>query len=225
MTIAPSEDSDQPQICPVWSASSLSAWRNIGSSATHWAHCKDSDQTGQMPRLIWLFTVRTCNFVGYVMRHIVGLQRFIALSHYNHLSIILIWMKWCWKENSPNHLSINHLQLDWNINYYKYKFWTIINIHIYIYLKLHVTNISNTKVFGCLMFNIFNLVCHKTISIRARVFFLSPIQYFVIYPYNGYVPALQSLKIHSTNTRPVSWISEQIWNRRISFIFQFIYVM
>ena len=25
-------------ICPIWSESSLSAWRNLGSSATHWAH-------------------------------------------------------------------------------------------------------------------------------------------------------------------------------------------
>ena len=28
-------------ICPVWSESSLSAWRNIGPLATHWAHSKD----------------------------------------------------------------------------------------------------------------------------------------------------------------------------------------
>ena len=36
-------------ICPVWSESLLSAWRNLWSLATHWAH---SDQTGRMPRLI-----------------------------------------------------------------------------------------------------------------------------------------------------------------------------
>ena len=40
MTFVPSEDS-------AWASaqsaqSSLSTWRNIGSSATHWAHCKDS---------------------------------------------------------------------------------------------------------------------------------------------------------------------------------------
>ena len=28
-------------ICPVWSESSLSTWRNLGSLATHWAHSKD----------------------------------------------------------------------------------------------------------------------------------------------------------------------------------------
>ena len=49
-------------IHPVWSESSLSAWRNlkkfliiIGPLATHWAHSKDSYQTGGMPRLIWVF--------------------------------------------------------------------------------------------------------------------------------------------------------------------------
>ena len=42
-------------ICPVWSESSLSAWRKLGPLATHWAHSEDSDQTGWMPRLIWVF--------------------------------------------------------------------------------------------------------------------------------------------------------------------------
>ena len=39
--------------------SSLSAWRSIWSLATHWAHSEDSDQTGRMPRLIWVFAGRT----------------------------------------------------------------------------------------------------------------------------------------------------------------------
>ena len=46
-------------IRPVWSASSLSACRKLGSLATHWAHSEDSDQTGCMPRLIWVFAGRT----------------------------------------------------------------------------------------------------------------------------------------------------------------------
>ena len=44
---------------PVWSESSLSAWRKLGSLATHWVHSEDSDQTGRMPRLIWVFAGRT----------------------------------------------------------------------------------------------------------------------------------------------------------------------
>ena len=56
-------------IRPIWSESSLSAWRKFGSScATHWAHSEDSDQTGRMPRQIWVFAGRTCHFVGFVMR-------------------------------------------------------------------------------------------------------------------------------------------------------------
>ena len=35
--------------------SSLSIWRNLGPLATHWAHNEDSDQTGRMPTLIWVF--------------------------------------------------------------------------------------------------------------------------------------------------------------------------
>ena len=49
---APSEDADQPghppsliRVCPVWSESSLSAWRNLGSLAIHWAHSEDSGRT------------------------------------------------------------------------------------------------------------------------------------------------------------------------------------
>ena len=54
---------------PVWSESSLSAWR-MGSLATHCAHSEGSDQTWRMPRLIWVFAGRTCHFVGFVMRRL-----------------------------------------------------------------------------------------------------------------------------------------------------------
>ena len=46
-------------IRPVWSESLLSAWRKLRSLATHWAHSEDSDQTGRMPRLIWVSAERT----------------------------------------------------------------------------------------------------------------------------------------------------------------------
>ena len=46
-------------IRPVWSESTLSTWRKLGSLATHWVHSEDSDQTGWMPRLTWVFAGRT----------------------------------------------------------------------------------------------------------------------------------------------------------------------
>ena len=49
----------------------LSAWRKLGSLATHWVHSKDSDQTGWMPRLIWVFAGHTCHFVGFVTMRLI----------------------------------------------------------------------------------------------------------------------------------------------------------
>ena len=58
-------------IRPVWSGSSLSAWRNLWPSANHWAHREGSDQTGRMPRLLWVFAGCTCHFVDFVMRQLI----------------------------------------------------------------------------------------------------------------------------------------------------------
>ena len=59
VTVRPAKTQISLGIRSVWSESSLSAWRYPGSLATHWAHSEDSDQTGRMPRLIWVFTGRT----------------------------------------------------------------------------------------------------------------------------------------------------------------------
>ena len=49
-------------IHPVWSESSLSAWRNIGSWATHWVHSEDWSD--------WAHS----HFVGFVMMRLISLQ-------------------------------------------------------------------------------------------------------------------------------------------------------
>ena len=59
MSVRPEKTQISLGIRPVWSESSLSAWRKLRSLATHWAHREDSDQTGRMPRLIWVFAGRT----------------------------------------------------------------------------------------------------------------------------------------------------------------------
>ena len=53
-------------IRPVWSESSLSAWRKLGSLATKWAHSEDSDQTVRMS-LRWAHN----HFVGFVMLRLI----------------------------------------------------------------------------------------------------------------------------------------------------------
>ena len=68
-------------ICPVWSESLLSEWRKLGSLATHWAHSKDPDQTGRMPRLIRVFTGRTVILLSFVIRwlnYAVSRSKFIT---------------------------------------------------------------------------------------------------------------------------------------------------
>ena len=46
VVVCPAKTQIRLGIRPVWSESSLSAWRKLGSLATHWVRCEDSDQTG-----------------------------------------------------------------------------------------------------------------------------------------------------------------------------------
>ena len=55
----------------VWPEYSLSAERKPRPLATRWAHSEDSDQTGRMPNLIWVFAGRTCQFAGFVTRRLI----------------------------------------------------------------------------------------------------------------------------------------------------------
>ena len=63
MSLRPARTLISLGIHPVWSEFSVSAWRKLGSLATYWAHSVDSDQTGRMPRLIWVFAGHTVIFL------------------------------------------------------------------------------------------------------------------------------------------------------------------
>ena len=80
---------------PVWSESSLSAWRNLEFLATHWAHSEDADQTGRMPRLIWVFAGRTIivlvlSWGGSYEHHCVW--RFLNLTAFAFLYHLKNWL-------------------------------------------------------------------------------------------------------------------------------------
>ena len=53
-------------IHPFWSV--FSVRMKITWTLSYRAHSEDSDQTGRMPRLIWVFAGRTCHFVCFVVR-------------------------------------------------------------------------------------------------------------------------------------------------------------
>ena len=70
MTVRPAKTRISLGIRPVWSTSSLcTQWAAKGRSFLQ-ADSKDSDQTGWMPRLIWVFAGCTCHFAGFVMRRL-----------------------------------------------------------------------------------------------------------------------------------------------------------
>ena len=60
-------------IHPVWSKSWLCAQWVVKDPMFLHADSEDSDQTGPMPRLIWVFAGRKDHFVGFVMRQLICL--------------------------------------------------------------------------------------------------------------------------------------------------------
>ena len=59
----------QQRLRSAW-ASTQSEWVAQVLSFLH-ADSEDSDHTGRMPRLIWVFTGRTCHFVGFITRRLI----------------------------------------------------------------------------------------------------------------------------------------------------------
>ena len=83
MSVRPAKT--QIRVRRVWSESSLCAqWVVKDPSFLH-ADSEDSDQTGRMPRLIWVFVGRTATLVIFLMRRL----RMFNVCHYHSL-----WMCW-----------------------------------------------------------------------------------------------------------------------------------
>ena len=70
-------------ICPAWSESSPSAWRKLGSLA----QSEDCDQTGWMPRLIWVFAGRTSHFFGFVTMRLITHYTGMLRSYYQSTTL------------------------------------------------------------------------------------------------------------------------------------------
>ena len=80
MACAPIKDSISLGIRTVWSESSLSTWRKLGSLATHWVHSEDwSDWVDAQADLS--FAGCTCHFVGFVMRWLLSSPGPLLFAH------------------------------------------------------------------------------------------------------------------------------------------------
>ena len=77
MTMHPAKTQISLGIHPVWSETSLcTQWVAKDPSFLH-LDSEDSDQTGRMPRLIWVFAGRTCHCVGFVMSRLISVFCFL----------------------------------------------------------------------------------------------------------------------------------------------------
>ena len=87
---APSEGSDQPGHPPSAQSDQSSLCAQLVAKAPSFLHAdsEDSDRTGRMPRLIWVFTGRTCHSVGFVMRRLILQRHYVSISQlYGHIKL------------------------------------------------------------------------------------------------------------------------------------------
>ena len=94
----PHEETNKVSVCPaktqislcmrpVWSESSLSTWRNIGSLATHWMHCEDWSDWADAQADLSLRWAHS-HFVGFVMRRF----SWFLFSSVLEKSLVGLWM-------------------------------------------------------------------------------------------------------------------------------------
>ena len=68
------------------------------------------DQSGRMPRLIWVFAGRTCHFVGFVMRRLIFLVQILCITlNCKHLTLKKVNVK-C-EANEPRHDKTNKMSV------------------------------------------------------------------------------------------------------------------
>ena len=74
---------------PAWAStqsdqSLLSARWKLSPLAAQWVYSEDSDQTGRMPMLIWIYAGRTGQFIGFVMLQLISWS----------ISMKVMWLGW-----------------------------------------------------------------------------------------------------------------------------------
>ena len=107
MSVRPAKTQISLSIRPVWSATSLCAQWVANDLSFLYADSKDSDQTGRMPRLIWVFAGRTLILLVLTCRgsnvFVLLASLFIALHEELYL---IIWLNIC--PNDFAHCDLNN---------------------------------------------------------------------------------------------------------------------
>ena len=121
ITCSPSEDSDHSWHPPGLIESSLCALCLARDPRFLHVVSENSDHTGWMPRLIWVFSGRTCHFVGFVMRR---LQFITFLEGYQDVEHKSAWKKKK-KKKKKRLISISEV---WIIYFFSPKILTVLNV-------------------------------------------------------------------------------------------------
>ena len=107
------DKTNNKSVRPDWSESSLSAWKTIGSYATHWGHSEDSDQTGRIPGLIWVFAGRTVAlfFLGFVLLWLIYFLKSCILLHIWQMRSLFIMKILIWWDYLYIYIKVQNLYI------------------------------------------------------------------------------------------------------------------
>ena len=92
MTVRPAKTQISLGIRPVWSESSLFAWRKLGSLATHWAQAKILIRMGGCPLIDYCFTARQ-HKRGYIApRANAQADLSVRWAHSHFVGFVIRWL-------------------------------------------------------------------------------------------------------------------------------------
>ena len=136
-------------------------WFLFGSLATHWAHSEDSDQTGRMPRLIWVFAGRTCHFAGFVMRRHKCPCNWSVQGNFMHdvsVSFLTLWRHF-WRQFSEKRFDVNIAGMS-RTEQFSTANWNILATNAYSSWKYNCRrkSIQEKKIHNCCLVRIENSV-------------------------------------------------------------------
>ena len=153
-------------IRPVWSESTLSAWRKLGSLATHWVQVK-TDRTGQIPRLIWVFAghtfillVLSCHGSNSLLPfHLLFI--YISLLSATFSCVLRLWFKLCccdvyndvMRDSIACSLTLRHVTENHYVKYPLHNWWRCESIVLTSRIAGKWMNINKIKL---LIFNALN---------------------------------------------------------------------
>ena len=109
MAVRPANTQISLGIRPVWSESSLFAWRKLGYLANHCGHSEDSDQTRRMPRLIWVSVAGRTLICLVLSCRGSNINRRFQSNVLNSLELHL-------QDNKQPYFHLSTNELDWQFN-------------------------------------------------------------------------------------------------------------